>query len=317
MFSRARFYPVTTTACCLFFAASNATAASPSFEGASDEIERISVYADQLFQDTTKVSPTSVVTEDVLEAINLITSEDAVAYEPSLVIRRRYVGDPNGVIGIRGSGMFQTARSLVFADGLPLHYLLQTRFSGSPRWSLVGPDEIQTAEVIYGPFSAEYSGNSMGGVVNITTKNPQTRRFVAQGTLISQDYNELGTEDNFNGNRVYFAYEDVVGNLGWFVSYNRLNNKSQPMTNYFVSADNAQLLEDQGVSGFIEGLDDNGESVIYIGDSGAETSVTDLYKAKFVYTLNNAEIRATIAYEERTRDEDDKRNYLIDASGNA
>lgn len=282
-----------------------------------DDVEHVSVYADKLFRDTTKIAPTSVITAEDLKAINLVTPEDAISFEPNLVIRRRYVGDPNGTLGIRGSGMFQTARSLVFADGLPLHYLLQTRWSGSPRWSLVGPDEIQTAEVIYGPFSAEYSGNAMGGVVNITTRNPEKQRFVAQGTLISQDYNVLGTDDTFNGNRVYFSYEDKVDDFGWFVSYNRLDNDSHPMTNYSVAADEAQALAEQGVSGFLSGLDDEGADVIYIGDSGGEASVTELYKGKFIYTLDKAELRATVAYEERTRDEDDKRNYLQDANGNA
>jgi len=48
----------------------------------------------------------------------------------------------------------------LFTDGLAL----QTRWSGAPRWSLVAPNEIELAEVIYGPFSAGYSGNAMGGV---------------------------------------------------------------------------------------------------------------------------------------------------------
>lgn len=57
----------------------------------------------------------------------MMTAEDSVAFEPSLVIRRRFVGNPNGTVGIRGAGMFQTARSMVFADGLPLYYLMQLR----------------------------------------------------------------------------------------------------------------------------------------------------------------------------------------------
>lgn len=299
-------------ATCITFTASHVIASDALF----DDVERVSVYADKLFQDTTEISPTSSVGEEVFESINLVTAEDVVALEPSIVIRRRYVGDPNGSLGIRGSGMFQTARSLVFADGLPLHYLLQTRWSGAPRWSLVGPDEIKTADVIYGPFSAEYSGNAMGGVVNITTRNPEKQRFVALGTLMSQQYDELGTDDSFNGNRLYFSYEDTIGDLGYFVSYNRLNNKSHPMTNYSVDQDNLDTLIEQGISGYVEGLGQEGDPVIYIGDSGAETSVTELYKTKLVYTLPSAELRATIAYESRTRDEDDKRNYLVDVNGN-
>ena len=132
--------------------------------GEPAEVDEIRVIAERLFRDTTVVSPTSRLTVEDIGRINVATTEDAISLEPSLIVRRRYIGDPNGVIGIRGANMFQTTRSMVFAYGLPLHYLLQTSFSGAPRWSLIAPDEIATAEVIYGPFSAEYSGNAMGGV---------------------------------------------------------------------------------------------------------------------------------------------------------
>ena len=88
--------------------------------------------------DTHYQSPSSVLTPTDLVSINAPTTEDLVKYEPSLVIRRRYIGDPNGTMGMRGSNMFQTTRSMVFADGIPLHYLLQTQWNGSPRWALVG-----------------------------------------------------------------------------------------------------------------------------------------------------------------------------------
>jgi len=280
-----------------------------------DKIEETTVIADRLFSDTTVVSPTSIITATELQAINLLTSEDAVAFEPSLVIRRRYVGDPNGTLGIRGSGMFQTARSMVFADGLPLHYLLQTRYSGSPRWSLVGPDEIASVEVIYGPYSAEYSGNAMGGVVDIKTRTPQQRRITVQGTMISQDYDELGTDDRFAGDKLFLSYEDKIGDLSVFASYNRLDNESQPLSNYFLDASEADNFTTAGVTGYIPGKNDTGEDVIYIGDSGAESSKTELYKLKLGYDLGTVQLRGTIAYEERVREENDKRNYLVDSSG--
>jgi len=290
-------------------------AMSSSSIASAAEIEELEVIADRLFADTHKVNPSSKISAEELQAINLMTTEDAVAYEPSLVIRRRYVGDPNGVMGIRATGMFQTARSLVFADGLPLHYLLQTRWSGSPRWSLVGANEIESAEVLYGPYSAEYSGNAMGGVVNIKTKLPQERKFTLQGSLIQQDYDYLGTDDNFNGNKVFASYEDKIGELGIFASYNRLKNESQPMSAYYLDASEAQSLTDAGVSGFVTGKNDDGDEVIYIGDSGAETSTTELYKLKLNYSLGDVQLRATVAYEDRSREEESKNNYLRDSNG--
>jgi iron complex outermembrane receptor protein len=37
---------------------------------------------------------------------------------------------------------------------------------------MVSPEEIKSIDVMYGPFSAAYSGNSMGAVVNINTQLP-------------------------------------------------------------------------------------------------------------------------------------------------
>ena len=77
--------------------------ASGSNFGAEEEIEEIVIVGDQLFQDTTDVSPTSFITAEDLTAIHMSTVEDALMYEPNLIIRRRFIGDPNGVIGMRGS----------------------------------------------------------------------------------------------------------------------------------------------------------------------------------------------------------------------
>ena len=136
-------------------------------------VEEIVVWSSSSDQRTGNTSPVSLLTQDDLVSINVATTEDVVKYEPSVVIRRRFIGDSNGVMGMRGSNMFQTSRSMVFADGVPLHYLLQSRWNGAPRWTMVSASEIAQVEVLYGPFSAEYSGNAMGGVVEIETAIPQ------------------------------------------------------------------------------------------------------------------------------------------------
>src|SRR5690625_7085142 len=53
-------------------------------------------------------TPTSVLLPEDMHSINATTTEDLVKYEPSLVIRRRFIGDANGTMGMRGSNMFQT-----------------------------------------------------------------------------------------------------------------------------------------------------------------------------------------------------------------
>lgn len=276
-------------------------------------LEAVEVIADKVFKDTTIVSPTTTVTAQELERVNIINIEDTIAHHPNLIVRKRFIGDPNGVIGIRGSNQFQTGRTLVFADGLPLHYHLQTRFAGAPRWSLVSPSEVKEVEVIYGPFSSEYSGNAMGGVVNIKTKDPLEKKVVLQGNLFTQDFDFLGTSGNFNGGQGFASYEDRIGDFTLFASYNRLQNDSQPL-NFFFGTPSVGTTGNAVSGGFVS-VDDQNNEAVYYGDSGSEEATTDLYKLKLGYDFGDIQLRGTLAYEERERRQEGANPYLRDAGG--
>lgn len=274
------------------------------------DIEQLTIIGNRLFQDTVVVSPTTNITAEDLAQVSFVTTEDAIAHAPSVIVRRRFIGDPNGVIGIRGSNMFQGTRSMVFADGMPLHYHLQTRFSGSPRWSLVSPSEVEQVNVIYGPFSAEYSGNAMGGVIDIKTKTPEKQRITIEGTFFSQEYDLLNTNERFNGGKVFVSYEDKIGDLTIFTSYNRLQNESQPQTQYRASSQ--ESIDGETVSGGILGVDERGREVVYYGDSGPEEAQTELYKLKLGYDFGEIQLRGSLAYENRSREVKQHNNFLTD-----
>lgn len=290
-------------------------ATNESADSGQVEIEEIRVLGRaRLFSDAADFSPVSRVDGDTLEQINLSTIEDGLAYEPSLVVRRRFVGDPNGTLGMRGSNMFQGPRTMVFADGLPLHYHLQSRWNGPPRWSLVSPDETEAIDVVYGPFSAEYSGNAMGGVVNIRTRMPEDEIVTVEGSFFSQDYDVLGRDERYNGGRQFLAYGNRWGDASVYAFYNRVSNLSQPMDQFASRTSEAQG-DEPAVNGSIPGVDPHEQAVRYFGDSGSEKSVTELYKTKLEYDLGRFTLRATVALEDRSRDLDDKNNFLRDANG--
>lgn len=110
------------------------------------------------------------------EQVNASDSEDALKYLPSLLVRKRYIGDYNhAILSSRASGTGNSARSAVYADGILLSNFLGNGVSGlgfPPRWGMVTPDEIERVDVMYGPFSAAYPGNSVGAVVDYTTRMP-------------------------------------------------------------------------------------------------------------------------------------------------
>ena len=257
-------------------------------------------------------SPVSTLKQKDLKSINMATTEDAVKYEPSIVIRRRFIGDSNGTLGLRGSNMFQTSRSMVFADGVPLHYLLQSRWNGAPRWTMVSSSEIAQVDVVYGPFSAEYSGNSMGGVVLIETKIPQKQEFHFDAMTFSQSFDDYGFDGNVNGFKGFMSYGDKIGDLSMYMSFNHLDNESQPQTfrdSGFGGTPTAN------VTGGIIGNDSRSRRRMFYGDTGVVDTTTDNYKVKLGYDFGDWFALLNLAYEDRNS-ANIGNSYVQDGSGN-
>lgn len=243
-------------------------------------------------------SPESLLLPSDMQAINAVTTEDLVKYEPSLVIRRRFIGDANGTIGIRSANMFQTARSMVFADGVPLHYNLQTRWSGAPRWTMVSASEIAQVSVLYGPFSAQYGGNAMGGVINIETAIPQEREFNADISTFIQQAQAYDFNEDVTGYKGFVSFGDKVDNLSYYLSFNHLDNDAQPQS--YRSAKASGTTEANTATGGSLGPDARNRTVYWYGDTGIVNSQTDNYKVKLGYDGNNWQALLNVAYEDRS-----------------
>jgi len=285
----------------------------------SDESQKLVIWGESKeIKKTDSSSPKIILSPEDMASINSTTTEDLIKHVPSLVIRKRFIGDSNGTIGIRGSNMFQTSRSMVFADGVPLHYLLQTRWSGAPRWSLVSADEIAQIEVIYGPFSAEYGGNAMGGVINIETSIPTERRVHLEAGFFSHDYSELGFDERLNGNKQFLSYEDKIEDFSFYFSYSHLQNDGHPQTFRFsgISTDAPDGSEIE-VTGGVTGVNEYNDDVIYFGNNGIAQSETDNFKVKFGYEFNDWLALLNVAYEDRTTETTSAESYLKDDSGDS
>src|SRR3954447_10513093 len=132
------------------------------------------------------------------ETTNVRNTEDALRYFPSLFVRKRHIGDTQAPLATRTSGVGASARSLVYADGVLLSALIGNNNNfASPRWGMVSPQEIERVDVLYGPFSAEYPGNSIGTVVNITTRMPEKLEASATTALNLQSFDQYGTRGTY------------------------------------------------------------------------------------------------------------------------
>jgi iron complex outermembrane receptor protein len=172
----------------------------------------------------------SVTAQKAQETINLVDAEDAVKYLPSVFIRKRNYGDTQATMGTRSWGVSSSARSLVFADGVPLSALIANNNTiGGPRWGLVPPIEIQRIDMMYGPYSAAYAGNSMGAVMEITTRMPDKLEGEIDQTGALQAFDLYGTNKTFGTSQTAAVVGDRVGKLSFWASGNYQHSNSQPL----------------------------------------------------------------------------------------
>ena len=273
----------------------------------------------QLFPKTDKATPKHIITAKEIElTTNSNSAEDVVRKMPSLNIRKRYIGDTNSPLGIRDSNAYQTAHTMVYGDGMPLHNPLRTSFSGAPRWHLVSPSEIDSAEVLYGPFSAEYSGNSFGGVVRLNSKMPEKFEMNAEAMGIFQPMNRAGRKETLMGYKTFVSAGNRWDKFSVYGSYNRLENEGQPMTPSTLGVTNGAAAKGTTVAtgGEFQPLP-NGKPGILYGDDGIQQSTSDLFKLKLGYDFTpDLQGRFTLAYEDREVITDDAQSQLRDAKGN-
>jgi len=173
----------------------------------------------------------SVTAQKVQETVNLVDTEDAVKYLPSLFLRKRNNGDTQAVMATRVWGLSSSARSLIFADGVPITALIANNNNiGGPRWGLVAPEEIERVDMMYGPFSAAYAGNSMGAVMEISTRMPRKLEASLTQTQTLMPFDLYATKSTYSTAQTSARVGDRFGKFSFTLSGNYQNSFSQPLT---------------------------------------------------------------------------------------
>jgi len=284
--------------------------------------EMVITTSHKLFPKTTLATPQFSLDKEDIAKINAPTADDIVKGAPGIQVRRRFIGDTNGIVSTRGSTNMQTAHSMLIQDGIPLSNLTQTKWNGAPRWGLISPDSVESVNISYGPFSAEHAGNSFGSVIDVKTRLPEDFEMHMEAMAMMQQSDRLGRDENLWGNKEFISAGDRYGDFSFYGFYNHLENEGQPQQW------DSQELNPVGttanpvtpVTGGVHTVDTSGAPRIITGDSGIEETTSDLYSFKIGYDLN-ADLRAVfnIAYEEFQRDTGkgdlDERNYLKQADG--
>jgi iron complex outermembrane receptor protein len=259
----------------------------------------------------------SVTRGEIADKVNLMNTEDAIKYLPSILVRKRHVGDTQAPFSTRTSGVGSSARGLVYADGVLLSALIGNNNSAaSPKWGMVAPDEIERIDVMYGPYAAAYPGNSIGAVVEITTRMPRAFEASAKVEGASQRFSQYGTSDTFNAYQASALLGNRNGKLSWWLSVNHLDSHSQPLA--YVTALRPAAPSGAGtpVSGAFADVNRTGAPIQVIGAGGIEHQLQDNFKFKVAYDITPT---MQAAYSVGLFQNDDKarvQSYLRDAAGN-
>jgi iron complex outermembrane receptor protein len=281
-------------------------------EGATDlEAVKVTAATPTLAAPGFPATLTSVPAERVEATINAVDVEDAAKYLPSVFIRKRNYGDTQPVLATRTWGVNSSARTLVYIDDIPISALIANNNTiGAPRWGMTSPEAIDHIDMLYGPFSAAYAGNSMGGVMRIVTRMPEKTEVSIKQTEAVQSFDLYGTHGNYSTSQTSITAGGRSGNLGWFFGANAANSFSQPLSIITGSTTPA------GTQGTIPALNKLGQVANVYGAGGLlHTSMLDL-NGKLTYDIT-PQWRATYLFgywhnhgQSRTD------TYLTDAAGN-
>ncbi len=178
--------------------------------------------------------------------------------------------------------------ALVYADG----YLL-SQFLGqfnAPRWNVVAPEELARTDVLYGPFSAIYPGNSIGTTVIMTTRQPKQFEASARVQYFSQHYEDAGYADTYAGHQESAWIGNRSGNWVYSIGANRLQNNGQPMQ--YVTLQEPSKVDGAApsVSGAVPALDPTGRPWYIAGPNGGalERNTQEQIKLKAGYDFSPA-----------------------------
>jgi iron complex outermembrane receptor protein len=250
------------------------------------------------------------------ETVNAVNVEDSLRYLPSLLVRKRHIGDTQAPLATRTSGVGASARSLIYADGVLLSSLIgNNNTSASPRWGMVSPDEIERVDVLYGPFSAAYPGNSIGAVVNLTTRVPDGPEgsFSLGGNL--QHFSQYGTSDDYAAWQAQGSWGGRAGSFAWLIGFNHVASDSQPLAYVAIARPAGMGAAGTPVTGAFEDVNRTGAPIYVLGAGGFERQRQDNLKLKLVFDLT-PQLRLTYRGGLFLNDTDaDAESYLRDNAG--
>jgi iron complex outermembrane receptor protein len=250
------------------------------------------------------------------EQVNTVNTEDMLKYAPSLLVRKRHYGDNQDPIATRTSGVGASARNLVFVDGILVSAPIgNNNTSASPHFGVAAPHDISRIDILYGPFSARYAGNSMGVTVNIVTHMPDHFELYADATGAAQNFRQYGTGTTPATVQLAAGIGDRAGRFSWRLSANHLDSHAQPLGYAELARPAATSSTGTVLTGAFDDRNRSGAAIAVIGATGLEHQVQDTTTLKLAYDFAGATLSYTASLF-RQDDHSGIESYLRDGGGN-
>ena len=258
----------------------------------------------------------SVTAGDAAVRINAVNVEDLLRQAPDLLVRKRHIGDTQDPVATRTSGVGQSARSLIYADGVLLSSPIgNNNGAASPHWGLVAPNDVESIGIAYGPFAARYPGNSMGAVIEIATRMPDAWEESAKALVAWQAFNLYATQGGYGAYQLQGEIGDRDGPWAWRLSLEHLDSHSQPLAFVTVNRPSAPSGVGAAVTGGIADVNRANTPIAVIGAGGFEHQVQDIPSFKTTYDFGSAQLAYNISLFHQD-DTATAQSYLKDAAGN-
>lgn len=270
-----------------------AQAAEPAGSNGATELDVIVVTATRSAQSLADApAAVTVVDERQIEAKPVSRLGDALDQVPSLYLQNGAFGASQGTSGTSNLSLrgIDQSRVLILLDGQPI----QDASSGKVNWRIPFMDDIARIEVVPGAFSSLYGSNAIGGVINVITKQPETREATLK---LSKGWQDLAGEDA----SVYFRNKWDNG-LGVVVGAGYQNRDSY--VNEFVvktacTTPACLAASPTPVTGWQSTTTRDGTPAYLVGDKGRIPWTSAHAVFKLSYALNTHErIHAGISWQE-------------------
>ena len=144
---------------------------------------------------------------------------DALSNQAGVQLLRTSPTNPeNGKLRLRG---FDESRLRVEVDGVPIQRDGSYGGAGPVHWSTLSTEQVEKIEIYRGAVPAKY-GNTLGGVIDIVTKQPSDK----PNTVVSSVYGSLDTWDS------KISHSARLGRLKWSLAGSHFETDGYLRNNY-------------------------------------------------------------------------------------